>query len=143
MSAGQNAAGASDNTTDAEPTLSGNQPPVEIEIRRDKVANDLLQQKFNLIRWVTAVIGTVIVALYGMFIWNMIHLFRTGEAYTELPVTTVVLIGMTGSIPTILSISMLVGIFSKESSKDEKAAGLDITTVAKIGGEILKYVKQH
>jgi hypothetical protein len=143
MEAEQRRDSGSGTITSVPPGGQGNQPSPEVENRKDRLSNDLLQQKYRIIRWVTILIGSAILLLYSTFIFNILRLFYTGAAYDDLPITTLVLIGMTGSIPTILSISMLVGIFSKESSKEEKSTAIDISTLAKIGGEILKYVKPH
>jgi hypothetical protein len=143
MEAEQRRDGTNNTITSVPPGGQGNQPSPEVENRKDRLSNDLLQQKYRIIRWVTILIGSAILLLYSTFIFNIVRLFYTGAAYDDLPITTLVLIGMTGSIPTILSISMLVGIFSKESSKEEKSTAIDISTLAKVGGEILKYVRPH
>ncbi|PHV04247.1 hypothetical protein CSQ96_27065 [Janthinobacterium sp. BJB412] len=68
-------------------------------------------------------------------------LFKTG-----FPATATVLIGMLGSIPTILTAFLLSGLFKekehKEKDKDkEDKSLLDVSTVAKIVAEALKAAK--
>ena len=115
----------------------------EAENRRTRLASNLLEQKHSLIGDVGSLIVTVIVGLYLIFGGTVVTLFINHRAFErDLPVTAVVLIGMCGSIPTILSISLLVGLLSKEkdSHKEEKSV-LDSSLIAKACFEFVKYLK--
>ena len=115
----------------------------EVETRRVRLASNLLEQKHELINILSSVLGFVILGMYCTFILTVAYLFLSHKAFeTNFPVTAVVLIGLTGSIPTILSLSLMVGLFAKDSSKEEKAGGLfDAATVIKVGTELIKSAK--
>jgi hypothetical protein len=103
----------------------------------------LLEQKHRLIENAGWLIVVVIVALYLIFGITLASLLLSGKAFThDIPVTAVVLVGMSGSVPTILSISLLVGLLAKEkdNSKEEKSP-LDTGTIAKVCFEVVKYMK--
>ena len=115
----------------------------ETENRRARLSSNLLEQRHNLIENVGGLIVAVIVGLYLIFGATIVSIFMSPAAFNhELPVTSVVLIGMCGSIPTILSISLLVGLLAKdkESGKDEKSM-LDSSLIAKACFEFVKYLK--
>lgn len=114
----------------------------ETENRRARLSSNLLEQKHSLIRIVGWMITSVIVVLYGIFAFMIGHLFYTEKAFGDLRITTLVLLGMSGSIPTILSISLLVGLFAKEKEHDkDPKATLDIGTIAKACLDIAKVMK--
>jgi hypothetical protein len=115
----------------------------EAENRRARLSSNLIEQKHKLIGDIGTIIAAVIVALYIIFGITIGTLLFTGRAFDEdLPVTAVVLVAMCGSIPTILSISLLVGLLSKEkeSEKEDKSI-LDTSTIAKVCFEVAKYLK--
>lgn len=114
----------------------------ETENRRARLSSNLLEQRHNLIGIVGSSIVAVIVALYIIFGVVVCSLFMSHKAFDQsLPVTAVVLVGMCGSIPTILSISLLVGLLAKEKeSKDDKSL-LDSSLIAKTCFELVKYLK--
>lgn len=114
----------------------------EVENRRTRLSSNLLEQKHRLIESVGWAIVVVIVALYLIFAVTLASLLLSGKAFShDLPVTAVVLIGMCGSVPTILSISLLVGLLAKEKDgKDEKSM-FDAGTVTKVCLDVIKYIK--
>ena len=111
----------------------------ETENRRGRLSSDLLQQKHGLIDMLAGIIGFVIISLYSIFIITILCLFLSKEGFKGLPGTAVFLVALTGSIPTILTISLLVGLFGKD--KDDKP--IDTASLVKIAGELLKYLKSH
>lgn len=121
-------------------TLARDEANNETETRRVRISSDLLQQKHNLIEIMTSIIVLVIIALYFTFVVTIGCLLLSKSAFQPLPTTSVVLVALTGSIPTILSITLMVGLFGKD--KDDKPA-IDTATAVKIAGELLKYLKSH
>jgi hypothetical protein len=116
----------------------------EVETRRARLSSDLLQQKHQWIETLVTFVAFVIMGLYLLFFGTVLCLFLSKDVFLHtLPLTAVVLVALTGSIPTILTISLIVGLFARESAKDEKSGSLDTATLIKIGGELLKYVKTH
>lgn len=115
----------------------------EAENRRTRLASNLLEQKHSMIADIGSIIVAVIVALYLIFAVTLISLLLSGRAFDQdLPITTVVLVAMCGSIPTILSIALLVGLLSKEkeAGKDEKSI-IDSSMIAKACFEFVKFLK--
>jgi hypothetical protein len=115
----------------------------EAENRRTRLSSNLLEQKHSLIGDVGRIIVSVIVALYLIFGVTIVSLFmRHGAFEKDIPITSIVLIGMCGSIPTILSISLLVGLLAKEKEpgKDEKSL-LDTSLIAKVCLDVVKFMK--
>lgn len=104
------------------------------------MSSDLLQQRHSLIELLVSIIVLVIIGLYLTFVVTIWCLFLSKEGFHKLPATAVILVGLTGSIPTILTISLMVGLFGKD--KEEKSS-VDTASLVKIGGELLKYLKSH
>jgi uncharacterized membrane protein YqjE len=120
-----------------------------IENRPERLASDLLEQKHKLQKHIFYIAIAVICSFYLFFLLTVMglvcspqhDLFKTG-----FPATATVLIGMLGSIPTILTAFLLSGLFKekehKEKDKDkEDKSLLDVSTVAKIVAEALKAAK--
>lgn len=117
----------------------------ETESRGVRLASNLLEQKHTLIDIMFSVIGLVVFALYLIFVVVLLCLFLSKQAFSQLPITAVVLVAMTGSVPTILSISLLVGLLSNKDGgkdKDDKSS-IDIATMVKITSEVAKHSKNH
>jgi len=114
----------------------------EVENRRARLSSNLLEQRHRLIEILGFVILAVIVGLYIVFGLTVISLLLNGTAFDELNVTSLILIAMTGSIPTILSITLMVGLFAKDKdqSKEEKSI-LDASLAAKVCFELVKFLK--
>jgi len=112
----------------------------DVENRRGRLSSDLLQQRHSLIELLVSIIVLVIIGLYLTFVVTIWCLFLSKEGFHKLPATAVILVGLTGSIPTILTISLMVGLFGKD--KEEKSS-VDTASLVKIGGELLKYLKSH
>ena len=116
----------------------------ERENRRTKLSSNLIEQKHKLIGDFGWLFFTVITALYLLFFLIMVGLFLSGTAFhATLPKTTLILVGMCGSVPTVLSISLLVGLFKEKESKDEKSASLDPSSIIKVCTEVIKAYKGH
>jgi hypothetical protein len=116
----------------------------ERENRRTKLSSNLIEQKHKLIGDFGWLFFTVITALYLLFFVIMVGLFLSGTAFHEtLPKTTLILVGMCGSVPTVLSISLLVGLFKEKESKDDKSASLDPSSIIKVCTEVIKAYKGH
>jgi len=114
----------------------------ETENRRARLSSNLLEQKHALIRTIGWVITVVIIVMYSIFAGTIGYLFYSERAFSELEITTLVLLGMSGSVPTILSISLLVGLFAKEKDQDkESKSAFDISTIAKACLDIAKVMK--
>lgn len=84
----------------------------------------------------------VIGVLYTVFIITTICQFRSGAVFQkDFSVTGIILIGMTGSIPTILSIFIVLGLFSNKDQKDkgDDISGKDaFSGILKVFGELSK-----
>lgn len=113
----------------------------EVENRRARLSSNLLEQRHRLIEVLGFVILAVIVGLYIVFGITVISLLLKGT-FKDLNATSLILIAMTGSIPTILSITLMVGLFAKDKdqSKDEKSV-LDASLAAKVCFELVKFIK--
>lgn len=119
----------------------------EIENRQQLLSSNLLEQKHTFQGYIFSVAVVVICVFYLCFILVVMtlvcssshDLFKTG-----FPATATVLIGMLGSIPTILTAFLMTGLFrekeSKDKDKDDKSP-IDISTVAKIVSEAIKAAK--
>jgi len=116
----------------------------EPENRRTKLSSNLIEQRHGLIGDVGRVLLVVIVALYLIFAITLCELLLNGKAFEKgLPVQAVVLLGMSGSIPTVLSITLMVGLFKDKDSKDEKSSTIDASSVIKVFTEVIKAWKSH
>jgi hypothetical protein len=118
----------------------------DVESRGQRLAGDLIEQRHGNISVMVAFLGLIVLFFYATFLITAWCLFLSQVAFRQpIPVSGMVLLGLTGSIPTILSISLLVGLFShkegKDKEKDEKSSTPDWTTISKIIAESLKHLK--
>jgi hypothetical protein len=114
----------------------------ETENRRTRLASNLLEQRHKLINDFGGIILVVVVALYLIFGISLVRLLLGGEVFhKDFPITAVILVGMSGSIPTILSLSFMVGLFSKEKENKEEKSSFDSASAAKVCAELIKAIK--
>src|SRR5471030_23106 len=119
----------------------------EVESRGQRLASNLMEQRHENIGVIVSFLRLVILFFYATFLITVWCLIFSEAAFKQsLPVTGVVLVVMTGSIPTILSISLLVGLFAnkegaKDKEKDEKSGLPDLSTILKVFAEAAKHFK--
>lgn len=114
----------------------------EVENRRTRLSSNLLEQRHSLISDFGGIILVVVVGLYLIFAISLMMLLLSGVAFhKDFPITGVILVGMSGSIPTILSLSFMVGLFSKEKENKEEKSSVDAASAMKICAELIKAIK--
>ncbi|MBB3121005.1 hypothetical protein [Pseudoduganella violacea] len=124
-------------TEDKLSKLEGSSP----ETRAQRLANDLVEQRHRLQREIFSVAIVAICVFYLVFLLMVVHLVCGGTILTrEFPVTATVLVGMLGSIPTILSACLLFGLFRSNEPKDQDEKS-DWNPLLKGLMEIARFIK--
>lgn len=114
-----------------------------VETRAQRLASDLVERRHELQGQLFWLMIVVVCVFYLGFILTVVHLAWSDKLlHKEFPATATFLVGMLGSIPTILSAFLLVGLFAKESKdKDDKGGSADLGSLAKLLSEVLKHLK--
>ncbi|MBC3927763.1 hypothetical protein [Undibacterium sp. CY21W] len=139
-----------------QPFVNEETPSIEEEVkffnapesRKERIANDTLEQRLEFQNTFFGILCVAIIILYCIFFITVICLFLSLEAFhKEFPITGVILVGMTGSIPTLLSVFIIIGVFThKDSTKDKDEKSNDssaVSTITKVCTELLKTIKHH
>jgi hypothetical protein len=113
-----------------------------VETRSQRLAGNLVEQKHTLQKEFFSTVVLVIGSFYIAFLCAIFCLAVKGWL-NDLKTPATILIAMLGSIPTILTVFLLTGLFSSKDGKDkdDKSPLSDLSVIGKLLGEILKSLK--
>lgn len=135
-----------DNTTEIRVDELSKAEGEYVENRPQRLTSDLLEQKYKLQSSIFHIAIVIICVFYFCFLITVIVIVSSPhhELY-KLPATVTVLIGMLGSIPTILTAFLMSGLFKEKDGKDKEKddkAPIDLGVLAKVIFEVAKATKK-